>query len=84
VRPGSCARETSLDLAQGLAWERRSPEVFVEGYVARQNIDHYRAMLKSITDLEQRRIIENLLREEEAKLEKYNEDPKPNSRNQVA
>ena len=56
----------------------------MEGYVARQNIDHYRAMLKSITDPEQRRIIENLLREEEAKLEKYNEDHKPNSRNQVA
>ena len=55
----------------------------MEGYVARQNIDHYRAMLKSTNDPEKRLLIEKLLLEEEAKLKKYNEDHKPNSRNQV-
>ena len=56
----------------------------MEGYVARQNIDHYRAMLKSTTDPEKRLIIEKLLLEEEVKLKKYNEEHKPNSCNQVA
>ena len=57
---------------------------FVEGYVVRQNVDHYRAMLKSTTDPEKRLIIEKLLLEEEVKLKKYNEEHKPNSCNQVA
>jgi hypothetical protein len=48
----------------------------VEGYVARQNIEHYRAMLKNITDPEKRRMIEKLILEEEAKLKKYDEDHK--------
>lgn len=54
----------------------------MEGFVARQNIVHYRAMLKSTTDPELHRMIEKLLLEEEAKLKKYDEDHKPN--NQVA
>jgi len=48
----------------------------VEGYVARQNIEHLRAMLKNTTDPEKRRMIEKLLLEEEAKLKKYDEDHK--------
>jgi len=43
-----------------------------------QNIEHYRAMLKVTTDLERRRVMEKLLREEEAKLKKYDEDHKKN------
>jgi hypothetical protein len=48
----------------------------VERFVIRQNIEHYRAMLKIITDATERRMIENLLSEEEAKLKKYEEDHK--------
>jgi hypothetical protein len=48
----------------------------VEGYVARQNIEHYRAILKNTTDPEKRRLLEKLLLEEEAKLKKYDEDHK--------
>ena len=48
----------------------------MEGFVARHNIEHYRAMLKSITDPEKRRMIEKLLLEEEAKLKEYDEDHK--------
>ncbi len=48
----------------------------MEGFVFRQNIEHYRAMLEITTDLAQRRVIEKLLREEEAKLKKYDEDHK--------
>ena len=45
-------------------------------FVIRQNIEHYRAMLKIVTDLERRGVIERLLLEEEAKLKKYDEDHK--------
>jgi len=38
------------------------------------NIEHYRAMLKRTTDPERRRLIEQLLLDEEAKLKKYDED----------
>ena len=48
----------------------------MERFVLRQNIEHYRAMLKNATDPEQRRVIEKLLFEEEAKLKKYDEDHK--------
>jgi hypothetical protein len=48
----------------------------VERFVIRQNIEHYRAMLKKVTDATERRRIDNLLREEEAKLKKYEEDHK--------
>ena len=43
-------------------------------FVMRQNIEHYRALLE--TDPSQRCMIEKLLREEEAKLKKYDEDHK--------
>ena len=48
----------------------------MERFVSQQNIEHYRAMLKNTTDPEQRRVIEKLLFEEEAKLKKYDEDHK--------
>ena len=48
----------------------------MELFVLKQNIEHYRAMLKNITDPAQRRMIEKLLLEEEAKLKKYDEDHK--------
>jgi hypothetical protein len=48
----------------------------MDGFVIRQNIEHYRAMLEITADLAQRRVIEKLLREEEAKLKKYDEDHK--------
>jgi rubrerythrin len=48
----------------------------VQRFVIKQNIEHYRAMLKITTDLERRAVFEKLLREEEAKLRKYNDDHK--------
>ncbi len=48
----------------------------MERFVIRQNIEHYREMLKITTDPEQRRQIEKLLLEQEAKLKKYDEDHK--------
>lgn len=48
----------------------------MDGFVARQNIEHYREMLKITTDPVQRRLIEKLLLEQEAKLKKYGEDYK--------
>ena len=48
----------------------------MEGFVIRQNIEHYRAMLEITADLAKRRVIEKLLRDEEAKLKKYDEDHK--------
>ena len=50
----------------------------MEGFVIRQNIEHYRAMLKVTTDPERREVMEKLLCEEEAKLKKYDEDHKKN------
>lgn len=38
----------------------------MERFVRRQNIEHYREMLKIVTDPVQRRMIEKLLLEEEA------------------
>ena len=49
----------------------------MDGFVARQNIEHYREMLKITTDPAQRRLIENLLLEEETKLKKYEENHNP-------
>ena len=46
----------------------------MDGFVARQNIEHYREMLKITTDPAQRQLIEKLLLEEETKLKKYEED----------
>lgn len=50
----------------------------MERFVIRQNIEHYRAILKITTDPAERRRIENVLREEEAKLKKYDEGHKKN------
>jgi hypothetical protein len=64
-------------LAQGsLGGLRRFSEVFLERFVIRQNIEHYREMLRITTDLERRGVIENLLLEQEAKLKKYDDDHK--------
>ena len=46
----------------------------MERFVKRKNIEHYRDMLKTITDPAQRRVIEKLLREEEARLKKTEKD----------
>jgi hypothetical protein len=48
----------------------------MERFVIRQNIEHYREMLKITLDRTQRQRIEKLLPEEEAKLKKYDEDHK--------
>lgn len=48
----------------------------MERFVSRQNVEHYRALLKITTDPTERRKIEGLLRDEEAKLKKYDEDHK--------
>jgi hypothetical protein len=50
----------------------------MECFVGRLNIEHYRELLKTITDPAQRRIIEKLLLEEEAKLQKAEEARKNN------
>ena len=47
-------------------------------FVMRQNIEHYRALLDITTDPSQRRSIEQLLHDEEAKLKKYDDDNKKN------
>ncbi len=46
----------------------------MERFVGRQNIEHYRTMIKNATDLERRGVFKKLLRDEEAKLKKYEED----------
>lgn len=46
----------------------------MQRFVIRQNIEHYRALLDIATDPSERRAIEKLLRDEEVKLRKYNED----------
>jgi hypothetical protein len=48
----------------------------MERFVIRQNIEHYREMLKITLDPTQRQRIDKLLLEEEVKLKKYNEDHK--------
>ena len=48
----------------------------MERFVIRQNIEHYREMLKITLDRTQRQRIEKFLFEEEAKLKKYDEDQK--------
>ena len=53
-------------------------EQVMKRFVIRQNIEHYRAMLIITTDPAQRVRIEKLLREEEAKLKKYDQDDKKN------
>ncbi len=46
----------------------------MEGFVIRQNIEHYREMLKITTDPTKRQMIEKMLLEAQAKLKKYEED----------
>ncbi|MGZ5897132.1 MAG: hypothetical protein ACXWJ6_12880 [Xanthobacteraceae bacterium] len=48
----------------------------MERFVIRQNIEHYREMLKIVADPVRRSAIEKLLFEEEAKLKKAEEDHK--------
>jgi hypothetical protein len=48
----------------------------VECFVIRQNIEHYRELLKIARDPAERGRIEKFLLEEEAKLKKYDEDHK--------
>ena len=45
----------------------------MESFVRRLNIEHFRELLKTITDPAQRRTIEKLLSEEEAKPQKAEE-----------
>ena len=54
-------------------------ELVMKRFVMRQNIEHYRALLDVTTDLSQRRSIEQLLHDEEAKLKKYDGDNKKES-----
>ena len=53
-------------------------EVVVERFVGRQNIEHYSAMLKITTNRGQRRVLEKLLLEAQAKLKKDEEDHQKN------
>ncbi len=48
----------------------------MERFIKRKNIEHYREMLKTMTDSAQRRVIEKLLREEEDKLRKVEDGRK--------
>ena len=48
----------------------------MELFIIRQNLEHFRTILKITTDPAQRRVIEKLLLDEEAKLKKYEEDHK--------
>ncbi len=48
----------------------------MERFIKQKNIEHYREMLKTMTDPAQRRVIEKLLPEEEEKLRKVEEDRK--------
>ena len=48
----------------------------MERFVGRQNVEHFRAMLKITTGPGQRRVLEELLLEAEAKLKKDEDDHK--------
>jgi hypothetical protein len=48
----------------------------MERFVHRQNIEHYQAMLKALSDPTQRETIRKLLAEEEAALRKAEEEYK--------
>ena len=50
----------------------------MERFVGRQNIEHFREMLKITTDPGERRVLEKLLLEAQAKLKKDEEDHKKN------
>ena len=75
-----CIRDRSrIDLAQGPMQAVAPLELVMKRFVMRQNIEHYRALLDVTTDLSQRRSIEQLLHDEEAKLKKYDDDNKKES-----
>ena len=46
----------------------------MERFVHRQNVEHYREMLKTVTDAAQREKLKKLLAEEEAALRKAEEE----------
>ena len=48
----------------------------MKGFVTRQNIEHYRELLKITSDPAERRMIERLLADEEAKLKTYDGEAK--------
>ena len=48
----------------------------MERFVIRQNVEHYRAVLKIATEPAEFRRIDKLLLDEEAKLKKYDDDHK--------
>jgi len=48
----------------------------MERFVHRKNIEHYKAMLKTITDLAEQQKIKKMLAEEEAALHKAEEEYK--------
>ncbi len=48
----------------------------MDGFVIRQNVEHYRAMLKLTTDPAQRHKLQDLLREAEGHLREYEEGRK--------
>jgi hypothetical protein len=50
----------------------------VERFVGRQNIEHFREMLKITSDPGQRQVLEKLLLQAQAKLKKDEEDHKKN------
>lgn len=48
----------------------------MERFVHRQNVEHYRALLRRIADPEERRKIEKMLAEEEAALKETEQNAK--------
>jgi hypothetical protein len=74
-KKGNIKLHFPFDLPQSAkAGTPKRREVIMDGFVARQNIAHYRGVLKTTTDPAARRRIEELLLAEEAKLKKYEED----------
>ena len=51
----------------------------MERFVGRQNIEHYKELLKAVTDPVRRGVIEKLLREGEQKLKLAEKKPEKNS-----
>ena len=46
----------------------------MKGFVARQNIEHFRELLRIATDPAERRKIEKLFADEESNLKRYDDD----------
>jgi hypothetical protein len=66
----------ALDSSRPLTETGALTEAVAERFVIRQNIEHYRELLKITRDPTERQLIEKLLFEEEAKLKKFDEDHK--------